>query len=306
MRGTYLAAGELDALHGVGPLAFSAYVWLRSWADLRDGAVGRSRAVSLAMLAAYCEQHVPKGSGMQIVKPSERNIRTALSALQRAGLLVRIPDDRRLVFRLPIMDRPNCVRNEPDAFPTGEPDTARGMVRDGRKAGNDAGFRLVRNLNPTPNLTGVNRPNSTHIGEQRTTLRQTTTTHSTLVHATRDDDVVLSAEEKKLADVLRGEGVRIRDGDQTALEGLVRQGIGLSDLLAAVARCRAAREKAGSQQPLNVGFVASLLNSHPRGDWRTDDASALALGRESGIEPRPGENWPEFRNRLAAALRECA
>lgn len=309
MRGVFICAGELDALHGTGPLAFSAYIWLRAWADLRTGVVGVSRPISLSMLRSYCETHTPKGAGHQVTKPTERGIRTALAALERAGLLMRLPDDRRLVFRLSMMALPQSVQIEPDANLTGEPDTVPGMGAGGRKGGNGAGFRLVRNLNPTLNPTGVDQPNATHIRDQSFTLRSPTTTHPTLgdaAGAAVGKGGLAEGSVQALATALRGAGVQVRDGDPQLAE-LVQQGVQLSDLLAAVERCRAARAKARSDQPLNLGFVVSLLNSQQTDRaWRTDDDEALARGREAGIEPRPGESWSEFRQRLSRVLARSA
>ncbi len=95
-----LTASEIDALHGVGPLAFTVYVLLRQWMDYGTGTVGRTRPVSLAMIRAYTETHTRKNKGMHIEQPSERGIRTALERLIGAGLLQRLSGDR-LAFRLP-------------------------------------------------------------------------------------------------------------------------------------------------------------------------------------------------------------
>lgn len=92
---------ELNTLHGVGPLAFSLYVLLRMFADYRTGTVGRTRPISLAMLASYAETHTRRGAGVQITQPSEKEVRTALDRLSRAGLLRRLAGDR-LAFLLPL------------------------------------------------------------------------------------------------------------------------------------------------------------------------------------------------------------
>jgi hypothetical protein len=113
LKGVYISLAELDALHGAGPFASTAYLWLRSWMDLRTAVVGLARPISLSMLRAYCEAHVPKGAGVQVVQPSERNIRPAIGALERAELLVRLPGEQ-LVFRLPLAAKPQLVQNIPD------------------------------------------------------------------------------------------------------------------------------------------------------------------------------------------------
>lgn len=96
-----LTADELDSLHGAGPLAVAIYLHLRAWMDFGTGIAGRSRPISLAMVAAYTETHTPRGAGHQVEQPSQKAIRTALDRLQRAGLLHRLSGDR-LSFLLPM------------------------------------------------------------------------------------------------------------------------------------------------------------------------------------------------------------
>lgn len=92
---------ELDALHGVGPLSFTTYVLMRAWMDYGTGVTGKTRPVSLGMLASYTETHTPRGSGVQIEQASEKEVRGSLAKLTRAGLLRRMGGDR-LVFSLPM------------------------------------------------------------------------------------------------------------------------------------------------------------------------------------------------------------
>lgn len=103
MNGAYFSAEEFAALaeHSPGPLATSLYFWMRSWVDLATGLVGTNTKISLGKLAAYGERAVPRGSGFELVAPSEKEVRLALEGLVRAGLLVR-KDTKRLVFLLPL------------------------------------------------------------------------------------------------------------------------------------------------------------------------------------------------------------
>lgn len=96
-----LTDAELDTLHGIGSLGFHLYILLRTFADYGTGIVGRSRPVSLAMLATYAECHTSRGAGIQVEQPSEKAIRNALAKLQRAGLLRRMAGER-LIFLLPL------------------------------------------------------------------------------------------------------------------------------------------------------------------------------------------------------------
>jgi hypothetical protein len=80
-----LADTEIDTLHGIGSLGFHLYILLRTFADYGPGIVGRTRPVSLAMLATYAECHTTRGAGIQVEQPTEKAIRNALAKLQRAG-----------------------------------------------------------------------------------------------------------------------------------------------------------------------------------------------------------------------------
>lgn len=128
-----LTADELEALHGAGPLAVSVYLHLRAWMDYSTGVVGRTRPISLAMLAAYTETHTPRGAGTQIEQASERSIRTALDRLVRARLLHRLAGDR-LTFALPMAltasARPEQTRHAADS----DLSTARAPCKPSRRA----------------------------------------------------------------------------------------------------------------------------------------------------------------------------
>ena len=94
-----ITEAELDAMHGLGPLAVSLYIGLRRQMDYRTGETGRSTPISLHGLAHATEIHITRGKGFEIRQPSEKEIRTALDRLARAGLLRRLAGDR-LAFRL--------------------------------------------------------------------------------------------------------------------------------------------------------------------------------------------------------------
>ena len=102
MSSFVITDGELDALYGAGPLAFTLYVWLRSWMDFDSGLVGLSRPISLGMLGAYGERHISRGSGQQIKRPTPKEVRMALEVLVSGGLLVRSSNPESLVFRMPL------------------------------------------------------------------------------------------------------------------------------------------------------------------------------------------------------------
>ena len=152
-----VTSGEMDALHGTGPLSIAIYLHLRQWMDYATGTVGRTRPISLAMLASYLEHHIPKGQGTQITRPSERNLRTGLDNLARAGLLIR-ERAAGLVFRLVLAQtgevRPFQTRREPGTELSTESDTANAMQ--------DKGF----SAKPDTCKMSADSPNLTHIKYQ--------------------------------------------------------------------------------------------------------------------------------------------
>lgn len=149
-----ITRNELQALHGAGPLAVAVYLHLRAWMDYGTGIVGKSRPVSLAMLAAFTETHTPRGSGTQIEQPTEKAIRTALDRLNRAGLLHRLGAER-LLFRLPlaltVQARPNQTRHGDGTLLSPEPDTA------------EAAPALAMQAEPGTESEGAEGPNPAHI-----------------------------------------------------------------------------------------------------------------------------------------------
>ncbi|GAB1424269.1 hypothetical protein MASR2M16_15030 [Thauera terpenica] len=314
VRGIFLSAAELDGLHGCGPLAGLAYIWLRTFVDLRSGVVGRLRPVSLAMLRAYCETHTPKGGGVQIVQPSERNVRTALSSLERAGMLRRLEDDRRLVFRLPLMKTLALDQIEPDANPRGEPDRESGAVDKGRITLQDAGVTLPRAQNPAANPPEAKSVHPTHIGDQRGKPSHPHTAAAYPGGLRAREPVAAAggdARRQAVADLLRGAGVRVAGADP-ALADLVARDVGDADLLTAVELARQARAAEGSSQPIGVRYVLALLDrlqfrqKRVTAAWWSTEEGALTKGAELGLAPRAGESWAEYRGRVRAAIAAAA
>ena len=122
-----ITEAELDAMHGLGPLAVSLYVELRRQMDYHDGTVGKSTPISLHGLAHATEIHTPRGRGTQIEQPSEKCIRNALDRLARAGLLRRLAGDR-LAYRLPMAltarARPAQTGHDAGTYSSTDPGTA--------------------------------------------------------------------------------------------------------------------------------------------------------------------------------------
>lgn len=121
-----LTDAELGTLHGAGPLAVALYIALRHQMDYRTGEVGRSTPISLHGLARATETHIPRGKGFEIRQPSEKEVRTSLDRLLRAGLLRRMAGDRlafKLVQALTAQARPFQTGRDEDTDLSTEPGT---------------------------------------------------------------------------------------------------------------------------------------------------------------------------------------
>lgn len=214
---------EIDTLHGVGSLAFHIYVLVRTFADFGSGIVGRTRPISLAMLASYTENHTRRGAGVQIEQPSEKTIRNALAKLQRAGLLRRLPGDR-LVFALPLAltapARPNQTGHVAGTDQSTQPGTAQ------------PASSLVMQAAPGTDAAPQQRPNRAHI---KVHVNQTLPARSA----------------------------------------------------APVDKSRRADRPFG---------LAEGTGAPPPGS--AEESRLLAIGRQRGIDARPGESWSEFAARI--------
>lgn len=158
-----LTGAELEALHGAGPLAVAVYLHLRAWMDYGTGITGRSRPVSIAMLAAFTETHTTRGAGVQVTQPTEKELRNTLNKLQRGGLLIRRAGER-LLFSLPMAlvasARPNQTGRDEGTISSTEQGTVEPLPALAMQAepgsGSDDAIGLNRahimyqvNLNPT-------------------------------------------------------------------------------------------------------------------------------------------------------------
>lgn len=268
-----VTATEMERLHGAGPLAGLAYLHLRHWMDYERGTVGQQRPISLAMLAAYTEEHVPRGAGVQVIQASEKNIRTALDRLQRMGLLRRLGGDR-LAFSLPLAvcasARPKQTRHGAGTLDPAPPGTA--------NASTDASSAAEPGAMPAP----LPPPNPAHI----------------------KNHVNLSSSTCAVIDFLKGQDIRT-SGKESVIAGWVADGVGLDQVREAVKAARATREAEGSSQPLNVGLLAAILRNPAKPKRRLSglsDDELLRLGTAHGMPPHMGESWPDYRRRLQGAL----
>lgn len=262
MKGQVIAitAEEIDALHGVGPLSFQAYVLLRTWMDYGTGITGRSRPISLAMLRAYCETHTPRGAGVQITAPSEKEVRTALARLHRVGLLRRLPGDR-LAFRLPLAAvacaRPNQTGHGAGAERSTEPDTAKAAPLKAKRREPGTVNAQCRQANPAHIMVHENQ-NQQHPPERSVDKREPASPNDSL---------------RDLTDIRNWLADKWFPGE------------------------RAHQAEPPAQRLRKDGFAEGIRACPPAS---AEETRLLTIGRRKGKEPRPGESWAAFRARLFA------
>ena len=102
---------EREALRGLPMLAREIYVFgLRPFMDYASGVVGVKRGVSWKSIAE--ELYVEPHQGIKGGEPTEKELRRALTWLQKVGLLGPNQADRRLVFELLLASRDQSVRKK--------------------------------------------------------------------------------------------------------------------------------------------------------------------------------------------------
>lgn len=102
---------EREALRGLPMLAREIYVFgLRPFMDYASGVVGVKRGVTWKSIAE--ELYVEPHQGIKGGEPTEKELRRALTWLQKVGLLGPNQADRRLVFELLLASRDQSVRKK--------------------------------------------------------------------------------------------------------------------------------------------------------------------------------------------------
>lgn len=102
---------EREALRGLPILAREIYVFgLRPFMDYRTGLVGERRGISWKSIAE--ELYVEPHQGIKGGEPSEKELRRALTWLQKVELVGQNQAERRLIFQLLKATRDQSVRNK--------------------------------------------------------------------------------------------------------------------------------------------------------------------------------------------------
>ena len=106
-----LTIEEHEILHGLAPLSWPVYCYLRQYMDAKTGLVGQRWPVSLRIISTNC--YVEPGPGKRDTGfPTVGKIRTIINALIGIGLIEPrtsvSPRCKRLILFLPIAFK-NCM-----------------------------------------------------------------------------------------------------------------------------------------------------------------------------------------------------
>ena len=219
---------EVDGLFGIGPLGALLYVSLRAVMDYHDGTAGRSTPISLHGLAMAAETHTTRGRGVQITRPSEKEVRGALAKLERNGLLRRLSGDA-LAFRLPL-----ALVASARPIQTGH---SAGTVLSTQPGAAQPASTLVMQAAPGTDAAAQQRANRAHVN---------------------------GYENQNLP---------------------ARPAAAVDNRSARPAADRSAR----GASPAPVAYPPAC---------ESEQARLLAIGRQRGVDARPGESWSEFAARL--------
>lgn len=100
--GIYITQRELMALEGLSDLAFRTYFAIRLKMNIGTQISGQHARNSLNALALFVEQQIPRGLGVQLVRPTRRQVGIAIDSLIRNRLLTQHGEPGTMIYRLPL------------------------------------------------------------------------------------------------------------------------------------------------------------------------------------------------------------
>lgn len=100
--GIYITQRELMALEGLSDLSFRIYFSIRSKMSMATQISGQHARNSLNALALFAEQQIPRGLGVQLVRPTRRQVGIAIDSLIRNRLLAQHGEPGTMIYRLPL------------------------------------------------------------------------------------------------------------------------------------------------------------------------------------------------------------
>ena len=85
------------------------------------------------------------------------------------------------------------------------------------------------------------------------------------------------------------------------LLALIEEGFELPAVIEALS---VARQRKPFPEPIGIGYLDAIIRNPPKASvraWYTSESATLAKGKELGLDPRPGEEMDQYRDRLRTA-----
>jgi hypothetical protein len=283
-----LTAEEIAALGGAGPLAMALYLVLRTQMDFGSGLVGMACPISWHGLGFELRHEVPRGAGVQDVRPTKKMLEGARDALVRGGLIRRVGSADQLIFKLVFA---KCGNVRP--FQTG---TSGGR---GGGRGNPAPDKALRGEPGRAVL--ANRDNIRDLGLLLSTEAAVVVNRDRGAvdnsGAAMGNDVWMEAGMSKILRLLKEHGISAKPGDPEIRRWNDR-GYTVEQVRKTIEKAIQRRQEARSTAPINVGFLGRILQDDFSGLGTRD--LLMKRGKAVGLVPRPGESWEAFSRRVKA------
>jgi hypothetical protein len=314
------SAPEWEALAGLPFLQRCLYLVLRWYMDRYSGVVGTVRGISLQSLAEELYVEPVRGRhAAECGSPSKKAIRSALDALDKAGLIQPRGNGEVLVFFLPRARRASA-RSKDEGHMRGTQeghDDWHGQTQSGQGntlyEGHDEGNTQNRDEGHT-SRTRVNHPSKQAAPAAVTAVDKSPVDNSSLLVLPLQADRV--AEWIRLQELTRG--CRGRVSTRAAqIAGWLELAVTGEELHEAYSLAKSDREGTQNRSPINLPFLDIFVQrvvcrrrvSKGKGEksptspvWWSSEAGIIAKAKALGIEGVAGEAIDRLRSRVELAL----
>jgi len=273
-------------------------VGIRPRMDFRTGIVGKARRVSYQTFHEDIEYLPPQGSKRGVCDYGIAAIRALLDELARAGLIRRLPNDKRLIFlECLVADREDAPKNMNNRGTTKKNDTKNNTSKTSTANALSVGEHTENNtievgMNNIPLVSGKALSNSQA---------------AALLNAPVDNFAVLRfveiVEWLKTSEKRRGKIVFVAAGDAHVTAWVCR-GVVADELCQAYALAAADRERQGNPAPISTGFLELFVSRviAKRKPWFLTWSGIVEKALERDMVQEPGEQNYAFKLRVFAAF----
>lgn len=297
--------------------------------DFSSGVVGASHTISIRMLEECTERHITRGAGVQVERPTRKEVRVALDELLRRELLLRRGSGDLLVFFMPLAAKGELRSNQ-----TGP---SAGRVRAGGEdscdstqvidVSNETGWLSTE---PGRGLKSNDPPNWAYIWESdiRDIKDLPSSSSKMSVSGAVDNSLLLPGGKPVSRPVQIAVMVRKWEAEHSRIAALTgshpkvvawaEAGVTDDQLLDAYSAAKADRDAKSDGRPISAGFLDVFVNRvlNPpvvaqgaavglaggrQGPWHQSWQGIVAKAAELGLEQGKDEIAPHFKLRVYQA-----